>query len=145
MLRTMLAMAAVLIGGWALADEKKPDDKPAEKAELPTGVWTKKADDGLTIQLDFSTKDVLVVTTEVEKASLTITCKLEAGKDGTFKAKATKVTNKDFPVEVSDKYEFSFKVKVDKEKATVSDFKANEHEEHAKGVVEGEYKKKESK
>lgn len=154
MARLLCALAAVvLVGGWATADDKKPADKPAEKkaddkkAEAPTGVWTRKAnDEGLTIQLDFTTKDTLVVTNAIEGKQLIITCKLAADKDGKWKATATKVENKDdFPVTVSDKFEMTFKMKVDKDKVTVSDFGANEHEEQAKGVVEGEYKKKEDK
>lgn len=128
-------MAVVLLGGWATADE----------AKAPTGVWTKTTDEGLTIQFDFSKKDTLIVTNSVESSEMVITCKLTAGKDGTWTAKATKIENKDFPVELSDKFEFSFKLKVAKDKATVSDFTANEHEDQAKAVVEGEYKAKEAK
>lgn len=146
MSRLLLALAAVvLVGGWALAaDEKKPaDDK---KADAPSGVWVKKTDEGLTLQLDFTKKDVLVVTASVEGNSLTMTTALTAGKDGKWTAKMTKAETKgDFPFMPSDKYEFSFKVKVEKDKATLSDYTANEHEEEAKGVVQGEYKKKEDK
>ena len=148
MIRLLWAVAAVLfVGGYAsAADEKKPDDKKPDEKGLPTGVWSKKTEEGLTIQLDFTTKDTLVVTNMVGDKKLIITCKLTADKDGKLKATATKVENKDdFPVTVSDKFEFSFKMKVEKDKATMSDFKANEHEDEAKGVVEGEYKKKEDK
>jgi hypothetical protein len=145
MARLLSALAAVvLLGGWAFAEDKKPaDDK---KAEAPTGVWVKKTDEGLTLQLDFSKKDVLVVTASVEGNKLTMTTALTADKDGRWTAKLTKAETKgEFPFMPSDKYEFSFKVKVGKDKATLSDYKANEHEEEAKGVVEGEYKKKEDK
>ena len=146
MSRLLSALVAVaLVGGWAFAaDEKKPaDDK---KADAPTGVWVKKTDEGLTLQLDFTKKDVLVVTASVENNKLTMTTALTAGKDGKWTAKMTKAETKgDFPFMPSDKYEFSFKVKVGKDKVTLSDYTANEHEEEAKGVVEGEYKKKEDK
>jgi hypothetical protein len=144
MARLLCALAAVvLVGGWVAADDKKADDK---KADAPAGVWVKKTDEGLTLQLDFSKKDTLVVTNSIDGKSLTITCKLAADKDGKWKASATKVENKDdFPVTVSDKFEMTFKMKVGKDAVTVSDFTANEHEEQAKGVVEGEYKKKEDK
>jgi hypothetical protein len=149
-------VAVVLVGGWALADdEKKPitasrveDKKPADdkKADAPTGVWVKKTDEGLTLQLDFTKKDTLVVTATVEDKTLTMTTALTAGKDGKWTAKLTKTETKgDFPFTPTDKYEFSFKVKVEKDKATLSDYSANEHEEEAKGVVEGEYKKAEEK
>lgn len=153
MARLLCALAAVVLaGGWVAADDKKPADKPAEKkaddkkSETPTGVWVKKTDEGLTLQLDFTKKDTLVVTNSIEGKTLTITCALAADKDGKWKATATKVENKDdFPVTVSDKFEMTFKMKVAKEAVTVSDFGANEHEEQAKAVVEGEYKKKEDK
>ena len=152
MVRVLWAVAAVLcVGGWGLAaDEKKPADKPADKpdgkGDVPTGVWLKKTDEGLSIQLDFTTKDTLVVTNGIEDKRLIITCKVTADKDGKLTAKATKVENKgDFPVTVSDKFEFSFKAKVGKDKVTLSDFKANEHEDQAKSAVEGEYKRVESK
>lgn len=146
MSRSLLALAAVvLVGGWAFAaDEKKPAEE--KKADAPTGVWVKKTDEGLTLQLDFTKKDVLVVTASVEDKKLVMTTALTAGKDGKWTAKLTKSETKgDFPFMPSDKYEFGFKVKVGKDKATLSDYSANEHEEEAKGVVEGEYKKKEDK
>lgn len=148
-------VAVVLIGGWAFAEDKKPaeakkaeDKKPADdkKADAPTGVWVKKTDEGLTLELDFSKKDVLVVTAMVEDKKLIMTTALTAGKDGKWAAKLTKTETKgDFPFMPTDKYEFGFKLKVAKDKATLSDYSANEHEEEAKGVVEGEYKKKEDK
>jgi len=147
-------VTVVLVGGWAFAQDKKPlekvekEEKKADdkKAEAPTGVWTKKTDEGLTLQLDFSKKDTLVATNMIEDKKLIITCKLTVDKDGKWKATTTKVENKDdFPVTVSDKFEMTFKLKVEKDKLTVSDFGSNEHEEQAKSVVEGEYKKKEDK
>lgn len=146
-------VAVVLVGGWAFAEDKKPVEKKADekkadekKADAPTGVWTKKTDEGLTLQLDFSKKDTLVVTNSIEDKQLIISCKLVADKDGKWKATATKVENKnEFPVTVSDKFEMTFKLKVEKDKVTISDFGANEHEEQAKGVVEGDYAKKEDK
>jgi hypothetical protein len=145
MARLLSALVAVLlVGGWAVAEDKKPaDDK---KADAPTGVWVKKTDEGLTLQLDFTTKDVLVTTVTVEDKKLVITSKLTAGKDGKWTAKATKVENKnDFPVTPKDEYEFSFKLKVGKDTVKVSDFEANENNEEAKPVVEGEYKRREDK
>ncbi|MCU0704678.1 MAG: hypothetical protein MUF18_11940 [Fimbriiglobus sp.] len=152
MSRLLSALVTVaLVGGWAMAEDKKPADKPVarkddKKTDAPSGVWTRKTDEGLTLQLDFSKKEELVVTVAVEDNKLTITTKLSEGKDGKWTAKATKVVkNGDFPVEISDKYEFSFKLKVEKDKATLSDFDANEHAEQGKHAVEGEYKKKEDK
>jgi hypothetical protein len=125
-------VAVVLLGGFAPAEDKKADDKKADdKKGAPSGVWTKKTDEGLTLQLDFTKKDTLLVTNSVDDKQLIITCKLSV--------------DNDFPVTVSDKFEMTFKLKVEKDKATVSDFGANEHEEQAKGVVEGEYKKNEDK
>lgn len=137
-------VAVVLFGGWAVAEDKKPADE--KKADAPTGVWVKKTDEGLTLELDFTKKDVLVVTAKVEDKTLIITTKLTAGKDGKWTAKATKVENKnDFPVTPKDDYEFSFKLKVEKDTVTVSAFEANENQEEARSAVEGEYKKKEDK
>jgi hypothetical protein len=142
MARLLSALVAVaLVGGWAVADDKKPADE--KKADAPTGVWTKKTDEGLTLDLDFTKKDVLVVTAKVEDRKLIITTKLTAGKDGRWTAKATKIENKnDFPVTPKDDYEFSFKLTVEKATAKVSDFTANENQEESKPAVEGEYEKK---
>jgi hypothetical protein len=153
MARLLLALAAAVLVGGAFAEDKKPveDKKPAtDKADDdkkgPAGVWTKKSEEGLTLQLDFTKKDTLVVTNSLDDKQLVITCKLSVDKDGKYTAKATKVENKnEFPVTVSDSFEMTFKLKVDKDAVTVSDFGANEHEDQAKGVVEGEYKKKEDK
>jgi hypothetical protein len=148
MARLLSALVAVaLVGGWAVAEDKKEEKKADDKkAAAPTGLWTKKTDEGLTLQLDFTTKDTLVVTNSIDDKKLVITCKLAADKDGKWKATATKVENtNEFPVTVSDKFEMTFKLKVEKDKATVSDFGCNEHEDQAKGVVEGEYTKKEDK
>jgi hypothetical protein len=148
MTRLLSVLAAVaVVGGWAFADDKKEEKKADDtKAAAPAGVWTKKAENDLTIQLDFTTKDTLVVTNSIDDKRLVITCKLAADKDGKWKATASKVENtNEFPVTVSDKFEMTFKLKVEKDAATVSDFGCNEHEEQAKGAVEGEYKKKEDK
>ena len=150
MSRLLSTLAAVaLLGGWALAaDDKKADPKPAEekKADAPTGVWEKTTDEGLTLRMDFSKKDTLVVTAQVEDKKVVMTTALTAGKDGKWTAKLSKAESKnDFPFVPSDKYEFSFKVKAGKDTITLSDYEANEHQDEAKGVVEGEYKKVEAK
>lgn len=142
MARFLAAVAAVVLLGGATPAE----DKKQEKKDPPSGVWTKKTDEGLTLQLDFTKKGALVVTNSIDDKQLIITFKLSVDKDGKYTATASKVENKnDFPVTVSDKFEMTFKLTVDKDTAKVSDFGANEHEDQAKGVVEGEYKKKEDK
>lgn len=138
MFRLFAAAAAVaLAAGCLTADDKKPADKKDETKLA--GVWVREVD-GLELKMDFSKKDVLVVTAGQGDNALVITSKLTVEKDGKIKAKATKVEVKgEFPVRVADDYEFGFKIKIDGKKATVSDYTASENEEQAKGAVEGEY------
>ncbi len=142
MFRLLSAVAVVaLLGGVMLADDKKEDKKDVK----PEGVWTKEADQ-ITLTLDFSKADVLVVTAAIGDNALVITSKTTVEKDGTVKAKMTKSEVKgDFPFKPMDGYEFSFKIKIDGKKATISDYTANEGEEQGKNAVEGEYAKKEKK
>lgn len=150
MFRLLLAAVAVaLLGGVGFADDKKPvekkDSKEAPKEVALTGVWMKEAD-GMSIIMDFTKKDVLVLTVAAGESGLIVTSKLTAEKDGRVKAKATKVEKKgDFPVTVADDYECSFKLVVDGKTAKLSDYKASEHEEQAKGAMEGEYAKQDKK
>jgi hypothetical protein len=142
------ALVLALLGGINLADDKKPDENKAEvkKDEVKlAGIWNKEVE-GLNLQFDFTTKDVLTLKAGAGENGLIITTKTSVDKDGRITAKSTKVEIKgEFPVKPSDKYEFSFKLKVDGKKATISDFKANENEEEAKHAVEGEYTLKEDK
>ncbi len=142
MFRLLSAVAvAALLGGVSLADDKK-EDKKAQKLE---GVWTKEVEQ-INLTLDFSKADVLVVTAAIGDNALVITTKTTVEKDGTVKAKMTKSEVKgDFPFKPMDGYEFSFKIKMDGKKATISDYTANEGEEQGKHAVEGEYAKKEKK
>jgi hypothetical protein len=142
MFRLLSAVAvAALLGGVSLADDKK-EDKKAQKLD---GVWTKEVEQ-INLTLDFSKADVLVVTAAIGDNALVITTKTTVEKDGTVKAKMTKSEVKgDFPFKPMDGYEFSFKIKMDGKKATISDYTANEGEEQGKHAVEGEYAKKEKK
>jgi hypothetical protein len=67
-------------------------------------------------------------------------------KDGLVKVKMVKKTIKgDFPFNPKDGFTFQFKLKIEKNEATLSDFDANENAESGKGAVEGKYIKKADK
>ena len=69
-------------------------------------------------------------------------CKTKKDENGTITATVTDVTEKgNFPPTPKKGFEFSFKWKENGDTATLSDFKWEGLDE-AKGIVEGEYKKK---
>jgi phage baseplate assembly protein gpV len=144
------AVAVALLAGFAVADDQQPvtnarkDDKKEE--QKLGGVWVKEIQDGGELKFDFTTKDALTITVGVGDNALIIKTKTTVEKDGTIKAKATKIEVKgEFPVTLEDNYECSFKLAVDGKKAKVSNFTANQHDEQGKQIVEGEYSKKEDK
>jgi len=148
--RWLLALAVAFAAfGFASADKIKAEDKKDEKkdeAKGPSGIWTKDLDGGATVKLDFTKKDTVLVIVSIGEAKLTITSDLTVDKDGKYTAKAKKVEKKgDFPVDLKDKYECGFKLKIDGKTAKLSDFTANDHEEEGKGAMEGEYKQADDK
>jgi hypothetical protein len=128
-MRTLAVLTLLTLGGAAAADEKKLE-----------GAWAKKVQD-FEIKVAFPKADALVFTMGNGNDS----CKLEAGykreKDGTLKCKVTKYEkNGNFP-DIKEGFEFSFKFEPKGKKGTLSDLKAENVADEAKGAVEGEYDK----
>ena len=121
---------ALLINSSAAQDQK---DK--------TTSWVREAN-GIEMTFEFG-KDTLQVTAMQGDNGTVFTCKSTIDKDGVVKATVTESTEKgNFPPTPKKGFEFSFKWKVSGDTATLSDFKWEGLPEDAKGVVEGEYKKK---
>jgi hypothetical protein len=120
---------------------------PARADDAPkyAGTWVKDAD-GLMLSIVFGKPGELDYKVEAGDNSLTMSCSYTVDKDGLLKAKMVKKTIKgEFPFDPKEGFTFQFKVKLDKNVATISDFDANENAEAGKGAVEGKYTKKEPK
>jgi hypothetical protein len=130
-----LAVAVALTAPAAAQDKK---DK--EKDTAPTGTWVRESN-GVDLKFEFG-KDTLKGTVLAGDNGFVAKCKITVEKDGTVKAKITEVEEKGmFPGLPKVGVEFSFKWKVTGDKAELSDLKGDDVED-AKGIVEGEYKKK---
>jgi hypothetical protein len=117
----------------------------AEEPPKYAGTWVKDAD-GLTLSIAFGKPGELDYKVEAGCNSLTMTCTYTVEKDGLVKVKMVKKTLKgEFPFDPKDGFTFQFKLKVDKNQATLSDFDANENAEAGKGAVEGKYTMKPAK
>lgn len=130
-----LAVAAVVVAAAFAATAEDKKEAPALK-----GSWSKTVEGG-ELTFKFAAKDKLVVVVEHDGKSCTLTCESSVDKDGKISAKVTEVTNKDFPSPPEKGYKFSFKFKVDKDAAKLTDFEAANADE-VKAIVEGDYKKK---
>ena len=123
-------LALTALGGPSVAEDKK---------EKPT-VWERESS-GVNLTFEF-TKDTLNGTVLAGDSGFVAKCKITTDKDGLVKAKITEVEEKgNFPNKPAVGLEFSFKWKVDGDKAELSDLKGDGVED-AKPLVEGEYKKK---
>jgi hypothetical protein len=121
------AIALTLLAGPVAAQDKKT-------------TWERETN-GVALTFEFG-KDTLKVTAMQGDNGTEFTCKTTTDKDGLVKATVTESTEKgNFPPTPKKGFEFSFKWKVEGDKANVSDFKWAGLEE-AKDIVEGEYKKK---
>lgn len=135
-MRALGLMLMLAFCGFAAAEDK---DKPAPLA----GTWVREAS-GFDLKVEFSGKDVLVMSALADDHGATVTSKYTV-KDGVVKAKITKVVVKgDFKAAPKEGLEFTFKWKVKGDNATLDDFTA-EGLENAKPVIEGEYVKKKAK
>ena len=138
MVRYALSMAAaVLLGSFALADDKKEAKK--EEAPAPTGTWVREAE-GLEVKFTFK-KEALTIYVGGGGNSITCKAKYSIDKDGVLKATINDVEEKgDFPNKPAKGMEFTMKFTIDKDKksAKASDFKA-EGAEAAKPIIEGDY------
>jgi hypothetical protein len=125
-------VALSLLGAPSAADDKK--DKPAATT------WLRESN-GVDLKFEF-TKDTLKGTVMSGDNGFVATCKITTDKDGLVKARVTEVEEKgNFPGKPAVGLEFSFKWKVDGDKAELTDLKGDGVED-ARGIVEGEYKKK---
>ena len=139
MFRSLLAVA-VLTGVAVAADEKKPDQKKADKPVLK-GTWTKEAN-GVTVDVKFGKEGEVAFIATAGDNGVTVNCKYTVEKDGTIKAKVADTKEKgSFPNVPKDGSEFSFKLKVDGKAAKLTDFESKDLE-GAKDAVEGEYTRK---
>jgi len=135
MFRSLLALVVVV--GFAVAEDKKPE----AKAELK-GTWTKEGDEH-TLEVKFPKAGELVVIAAAGENGVTVNCKYTREKDGTIKATIKNTVEKgSFPQVPKDGATFSFKLKVDGKMAKLSDFESKDLE-GAKDVMEGEYTSKE--
>lgn len=127
------ALALIAGPGATAAQEKKdPKDKPP--------VWERTAD-GIDLEIQVG-KNMLTLTAARGDDSVKIICKTTTDKDGTIKATVTDVVEKgSFPAKPPKGFEFSLKWTVKDDTATLSDLKG-EGLDDARGVLEGEYKKK---
>jgi hypothetical protein len=121
------AIALSVLTGLSMAQDKKT-------------TWEREAN-GIALTFEFG-KDTLKVTAMQGDNGTEFTCKSTTDKNGVVKATVTESIEKgSFPPTPKKGFEFSFKWKEEGDKATVSDFNWDGLEE-AKGIVEGEYKKK---
>jgi hypothetical protein len=126
--------ALALFTGPLAAEDKKDKDKPAATT------WTRESN-GVDLKFEIG-KDTLKGTVLSGENGFIATCKITMDKEGLVKATITEVEEKgNFPNKPKVGLEFSFKWKVDGDKAELSDLKGDGVED-AKSIVEGEYKKK---
>ena len=130
MLRSVISgLALVLLLGPSRADDK-----------TDTVSWERESN-GIDMRVDMG-KDKLKMAAFGGENGVIVTCKMTIDKEGLVKATITDVEEKGtFPNKPKVGLEFSFKWKVDGDKATLSDL-TGEGLDDAKPVVEGEYKKK---
>lgn len=143
MFRSLLtaAIGVAVVAGFAVADEKKPDEKKAEKPVLK-GTWTKETN-GIVVDVKFGKEGEVSFIATAGDNGVTVNCKYTVEKDGTIKAKVTGTEEKgSFPMKPKDGAEFSFKLKIDGKTAKLTDFESKDLE-GAKDAVEGEYASKE--
>lgn len=139
LLTTVVGLAVV--AGFAVAQDKKADEKKADKPVLK-GTWTKETN-GVTVDVKFGKEGEVEFIASAGDNGVTVKCKYTVEKDGSLKAKVTGTEEKgSFPAKPKDDAEFTFKFKIDGNKATLSDFEAKDLE-GGKEAVEGEYTSKE--
>jgi hypothetical protein len=135
-----LSVFALLTAGLlvvpAAADEK---DKKEEKAL--TGSFTRKAGE-FDFKMEFKKDKVLVFHVTTGDVGCVMTSKYALEKDGVFKCEVTEFEKKgDFPVSKDKGYKFSFKLKIEDKKVTLSDLEGDDINPDQKEVVEGDYEK----
>jgi len=136
MRKCAVAMVAVLaLGMTALGEDKGAGKKPI-------GSWKHTAGDN-TVSFHFGPETVRTV---VDAGGNTLEVEADYGvsKDGIVFGRIFKVTKKGIDEGPAEGELFSFKVVIDKETMTVSDFKTLNENDAAKQLVQGEYTKEKS-
>jgi hypothetical protein len=134
-------MLRLLTGGFALALVLGPVTAQDKKDEKDKAVAWERESNGIDLKFEFG-KDTMKLTAFNGENGAIITCKTKTDKDGVVMATVTAVEEKgNFPPKPKVGFEFSFKWKADGDKATLSDLKG-EGLDDARGIIEGEYKKK---
>jgi hypothetical protein len=137
----LFAYAAVVSFAALAAARGTTDDKKADAPAL-AGRWVKETE-GFELTMKFD-KDTCTTTAKAGDASVTVTSKYTADKDGKVTAEVTEVKETgNFPAkpEKGTKFTFTFKVDEKAKTAKLSDFEMP-GVEGGKDVVEGEYKLK---
>jgi hypothetical protein len=136
---------ALLVGMTLVSFSFAQDEKKDEKKNPANGTWTRKAGDfDLTLTFKKEKKDTtLKISLLNGENGAIIDNEAKFEKDGVVKCKITKFEKKgDFKVEKEPGFEFSFKVKVEKKKMTLSDMEGKDIDDAGKAIFEGEYDKK---
>jgi hypothetical protein len=108
-------------------------------AKKPSGTWARKADDK-TITFDFKAND-LRVTISCDSFTIVVDADYGFTKDGTLFGIVTKTKKTGTDSGPAEGDLFSFRVKAEKDKVTLSDLKGTAAGgDDAKNLVEGEYK-----
>lgn len=126
-------LALVAAGAWAADTDKGP-------AKKPLGKWERKAGDA-EIRFSFKEDGGMHATVSMGDNSVDVDGAYGVTKDGTLFGIITKVEKKGGEGGPSEGTLFSFKFTVDKDKLTLSDFKATEGHDEAKSLIEGDFKK----
>lgn len=125
-----LAIAVLFVFvGVASADEKKP-----------TGKWSKEAD-GFVLKFNFKKDDVMVFSMGNGNDTCEMETKCTHEKDSIVKCEVKKYTKNGNLPDVKEGFKFSFKFAVKDKKATISDIEAENVNDDAKKLVEGDYEK----
>lgn len=131
-------LVRLVAGGFALA--LLVGTVSAEDKDKTTTTWEREAN-GLDLKFEMG-KDTLKLSVFNGDNGFNATCTTKTDKDGVVKVTVKESKEKgNFPQTPKAGFEFSFKWKVNGDKAELSDLKG-EGLDDAKGLVEGEYKKK---
>ncbi len=132
---TALAGLGVLLV-FAAAAQADGDKAAGNK---PAGTWKRTAGDN-TVSFEFKS-DVLRCTIAANGNTIEAEADYGVTKDGIVFGRISKVSKKGTEDGPSEGELFSFRIKIDKDTATVSDLKTSMESPEAQQLVQGEYKK----
>jgi hypothetical protein len=127
---TALALALVVVAPLAAADA----------AKKPLGTWTRTAGDA-TVSFHFKADGLTVVLKGEGDRKIEALADYGVSKDGVVFGRISKVTRTGIEGGPEEGDLFSFRLKVEKDKATLSDLGGTHVNEDAKRLVEGDYEK----